>query len=326
MKLRTMLASLFVVLALAPGRAAAQRGGGDHERERSNEGHTVYRRRRVAVPAPAAPAAEHVVRDQNRAVYPPKDESGARISQRAAATPPVHHRVVVENRTVVSGIQRQQSSEVVPNHYYWHNEGGVRYSHYYDGQRHWYGFYHGPTFYWTRYHRNRWWWFDASGARWVYWWNGYWWWPGPGGAAYVYVDGAYYPYEAEGVAVESVETSAVPAAVPAPNASGATVSADGSRMVQIFGADAEGFLYDKTAAPPKFLKYLGNAVVKTRFSGGTAGAPLQLLVEYKDGTFALFDGNGVSQSAAVRSAETGTAAPTDVPDSIPPPPAAAPGQ
>ncbi|MDE2511911.1 MAG: hypothetical protein KGL74_12385, partial [Elusimicrobia bacterium] len=56
-----------------------------------------------------------VVRDQARAVYPRGDEP-------------------------------------VPNHYYRHNEDGVRYIHYYDGRRHWYGFCNGPTFYWTRYY------------------------------------------------------------------------------------------------------------------------------------------------------------------------------
>ncbi|MFI5345050.1 MAG: hypothetical protein ACHQ51_01630 [Elusimicrobiota bacterium] len=313
------LAALSVLLLLGAGTASAERHEGEREGSR-----TVYRRRRVAVPAPAAP--EHMVRDQNRAVYPQRDEAGRRISQQAAAVPPVYHRAVVQNQAVVGGIQRQQRSEVVPNHYYWHKDGGVRYSHYYDGRNHWYGFYHGPTFYWTRFYGDHWWWYDGRGARWVYWWNGYWWWPGDGGRPYVYVDDAYYPYEGTGVAVESAETPAAPATVPAADGGAATVSPDGTRKVQISGAEALAFLFDMRTSPPKFLKYLGQGVVKARFAGGTAGAPLQLLIEYKDDSFALFDGDGNSQSAAVRSTEAGVAAPPDVPDTIPPPPTSAPGQ
>jgi hypothetical protein len=96
-------------------------------------------------------------------------------------------------------------------------------------------------------------------------------------------------------------------------------------MVQM-GADGQAFLYDKTKTPPTFMKYLGQGVSNVRFSGGTGGAPVQLLVEYKDNTFALFDGDGNSQSASVESTEASTPAPPENPDSIPPPPTAAPGQ
>ncbi len=96
-------------------------------------------------------------------------------------------------------------------------------------------------------------------------------------------------------------------------------------MVQVFGADGQAFLYDKTSTPPTFLKYLGQGVSKVRFSGGTAGAPVQILVEFKDDTFALFDANGNSQSASVKSEES-TSTPPPAPDSIPPAPTSAPGQ
>ena len=290
---------------------------------------TIYRQQRVTVPRASMPAPEHTIHDQNRAVYPQRSEAAhegaGRITQRAAAAPPAHHLAVVQNTNVVRNIQTQQRTEVVPNRYYWHNDHGMRYSHYYDGRNHWYGFYHGPSFYWTRYYGDRWWWFDGPHARWVFWWDGFWWWPGVGGVPYVYVDNNYYPYEGTGVTVEQAEEQPAPATIPAPNEGKPVVSPDSRRMVQM-GTDGQAFLYDNTAKPPTFLKYLGQGVTQVRFSGGTAATPSQILVEYKDNTFALFDADGNSQSSALKTEEATTPAPPETPDSIPPPPTSVPGQ
>jgi hypothetical protein len=322
---RMLLATLTIIAAALPlmGRGRGGGGGGGGGFGGGSSQTKIYRRSRVAVPKPSMPS--HVVSGQGRSAYPERDESGARISKPAATAPPSHHASVVQNTTVVRNIQSQQRGEMTPNHYYWHNEGGMRYSHYYDGHNHWYGFYHGPTFYWTRYYGDRWWWFDGGGARWVFWWDGFWWWPGPGGAAFVYVGGNYYPYESEGVTVEHEETQVPPAAIPAPNPGAASKSPDGRRMVQLTGANGEAFLYDTTTSPPSFVKFLGGNVSKVRYSGGTAGAPLQILVEYKDDTFAMFDADGNSQSSAVQAAEP-KLPPLAAPDSIPPMPTSAPGQ
>ena len=287
---------------------------------------TIYRRQRVQVPRASMPAPEHAVRDHSRAVYPRRIESGARITQRDAVVPPSHHLAVVQNAGLVRNIHQQERNEILPNHYYWHNDNGIRYSHYYDGQHHWYGFYHGPTFYWTRYHDSRWWWFDGPRARWDFWENGFWRWQGPGGAPYVYIDNNYYPYEDSGVTVEQAEDQPAPASIPAPSSNGGKDSPDGRRLVQIFGDDEQAFLYDKTASPPAFMKYLGQGVSQVRYSGGTADAPLRILVEYKDDTFAVFDADGNSLSSAVQAAESTDPTPPGTPDSIPPPPASAPGQ
>ena len=287
---------------------------------------TVYRQQRVTVPRASMPAPEHTIRDQSRPVYPRSNESGKPITQRASAVPPAQHAAVMRNTNVVRGIQAQQRTEVVPNRYYWHNDRGVRYSHYYDGHNHWYGFYHGSAFYWTRYYSDRWWWYDPLHLRWVFWWSGFWWWPGPGGAPYVYVDNNYYPYEDSGVTVEHVQEQPAPAEMPEPDAGQTVASPDGKRMVQIFGAEGQAFLYDKTATPPTFMKYLGQGVSQVRFSAATPGAAAQILVEYKDNTFALFDPDGNSQSSAVKAEESTTPAPPETPDSIPPPPSSAPGQ
>ena len=320
---RSMFSAFAIVAsALVLMGAGRESGGGDRERGSGS----LYRRHRVAVPKTAMPKAEHVVHDEERPAYPKNDEKGARISKPAASAPPAHHADVVRNTTFVRNVTHVERTEIVPNHYYWHNENGMRYSHYYDGHNHWYGFYHGPSFYWTRYYGNRWWWFDGPHARWVFWGNGYWWWAGPGGVAYVYMDNNYYPYENTGVTVVHQENApASPASVPAPDKGVTSNSLDGKRMAQVFGDDAQAFLYDKTAAPPLFLKYLGRGVTKVLFSGGAAGAPVQVMVEYKDDTFALFDANGNSQSDAVKSAEAASAPPPE-PDSIPAPPTSAPGQ
>jgi hypothetical protein len=321
---RAIFSTLAVVAALLSMGAGRQGGGGGGGQQHASGG-TLYRRRRVSVPQTAMPRPQHVVRDQARPVYPKTDGAGARISKPAAVAPPAHHAQVVRNAAFTRGVTRVERTEIVPNHYYWHNENGLRYSHYYDGHNHWYGFYHGPSFYWTRYYGNRWWWYDGGMARWVFWGNGYWWWAGPGGVAYVYTDNNYYPYENAGVTVEHEEAQAQAPSVPSADQGATTNSPDNTRMVQVFGADAQAFLYDKTVSPPTFLKFLGLGVSKIKFSGGTADAPLQILAEFKDGTFALFDAAGNSQSTAVKAAESPAATPP-TPDSVPPAPTTAPGQ
>jgi hypothetical protein len=299
--------------------AGRQMGGG-----RGSSGGTVYRQRRVTVPRASMPQPQHVVRDQSRADYPQKYGNGARISKPAASTPPAHHADVVRNASFARNIPGMERSETRPNHYYWHNDNGMRYSHYFDGRNHWYGFYHGPTFYWTRFFGNRWWWADPVYGRWVFWANGFWWWGGPGGVPYVYIDNGYYPYEDSGVTVELAKTQETPASIPAADGGGGTTnSPDSRRLVQVFGSDAQAFLYDKTVAPPRFVKYLGDGVSKVRFSGGTDGAPVQILVEFKDDTFALFDADGNSQSSVIKKDESATVPP---PAAAPPPPTSAPGQ
>ncbi len=298
----------------------SSRGGGAL---RGSGGHSIFRKNRVSVPRAAPP--RRAVQGQSRPDYPRNDAAGARIFKPAAAAPPAHHAAVVGNAGFARGRAGLERSERIPNRHYWHNDNGMNYSHYYDGRNHWYGFYHGPTFYWTRYYGNRWWWSDHVRNRWVFYANGFWWWTGPGGAPYVYIDNAYYPYQDSGVTVEHEEALTPPAAVPAAGSAGtSTSSPDGLRMVQVSGTEAQAFLYDKAADPPKFVNYLGQNVSKVRFSGGAGGAPLQVLVEYKDNTYALFDADGNSQSAAVKKDEAEAAAPPAA--TAPAPPSGAPGQ
>ncbi|MBI3549664.1 MAG: hypothetical protein HY078_11540 [Elusimicrobia bacterium] len=314
----------------AVGAAPGQRFA-EPERRRSAEAPVVMKMRRVRVPQPKVisdPA--QVVRDHRRVPSPRTDNAGARIRQHEAVHPPSHHSVVINNKAVVSNIAVQQRIEVAPGRYYWHHDHGVRYAHYYDRHRvHWYGFYHGPRFYWTRYHSGYWWWWDVRFSRWVYWWGGRWWWPGPAGVVYVYVDNSYYPYDGGVVTVKHPEVQAPPVEAPKAAASGGWKSPDGRRSIQIAGSFGDAFLYDSSGAQPVLLKFIGRDIEKARFTGGGAsGKPLQILAEFKDGTFAVFDadGNPLDAPASPAAAEVTPSAAPPQPESIPPPPGSAPGE
>ena len=58
------------------------------------------------------------------------------------------------------------------------------------------------------------------------------------------------------------------------------------------------------ASPPVLLKYLGQGVQKVRFSGGTAETPAQILLEFLDGNFALYDSDGNPRGAAAQLRQT----------------------
>lgn len=275
---------------------AINRIGGDRDRNerqgRTQQPPLVIKMRRYNMPKPdRIRDPNHILHDRQRIEWPTRDERGERIIQRPAVVAPRQHTVIMRDRVILRDIDHQQRVEVVPNHYYWHTNGGVRYCHYYGSGIHWYGFYHGPHFYWTRYYGNRWWWFDGHFDRWVYWWDGYWWWPGPAGALYVYVNNNYYPYDAGYVTVREPEIEAPPASSPAPTEGSSWKSSDGTRMVQVFGDKALAFLYDTTSGQPVFMKYIGEYVEKVRFSGG-GNKPLKILAELRGGSFAIFDANG----------------------------------
>jgi hypothetical protein len=105
-------------------------------------------------------------------------------------------------------------------------------------------------------------------------------------------------------------------------------SPDGKRAVQIAGSDDEAFLYDNSVSAPRYMKFLAKDVGAVKYSGGTAAAPLTILLEFKDGSFALFDADGTPQNTTPASG-AGSAAPvppSDKPASLPPTPTSAPGQ
>ncbi len=230
-----------------------------------------------------------------RPAWPTRYGGGGVIRSSPALHPPARHTGVVRNRAVMRDIRAQQRVEVVPGRYYWHDANGLRYVHYLDRNRaDWYGFYFGPRFYWCRRWDDRWWWYDPTLANWTFWYDGYWWWQAPAGVMYVYVDNNFYPYDEESgvVTVKQPEVQAPAGQAPEPGQGRVFKSPDGARMVQISGAKAEAFLYDDTRKPPVFMKYLARGVERARFSGGAGERPLEILLDFKDGTFALFDAGG----------------------------------
>lgn len=108
----------------------------------------------------------------------------------------------------------------------------------------------------------------------------------------MYVNDAYYPREAAPEAVEAAEPP--PAQDVLSDASGQQSwdSPDGKRNVQVFGPRAEAFLYDKASNPPVYLGYLSEGVSHVRFSGGVDGKPVEILVDFESGGFALYSADG----------------------------------
>lgn len=240
-----------------------------------------------------------------------------------AAAPP-SSAAIVRSPRFAGDIRRWRGAEGVRGRTYWHTVDGVRYAHVFNRGLHWYGFYHGPRFYWTCLFADRWWWFDTSFDRWVFWWNGFWWWPSPAGAVFIYDDGDYRPAASE--AVQAPDSIPPPPAPEAAKTGGSWTSPDGRRQVQVTGPRSEAFLYDTSNHGSAFLKYLGRDVEKARFSGGAAGKPLQILLDQKGGGFSLYaeDGtllsSGASPSASAPAATGGKSSEEEEPPEPPPSP------
>ena len=137
--------------------------------------------------------------------------------------------------------------------YHWYDWGGTRVCHRYDDYGyHWWGFYIGSVYFWTRYYDDMYWWYDPYWHRWTYLRDGRWWWQ-DGGVVYVIIDGNYYRYGDDGGTIVVTPDPAPPVEVPpAPSnpvpAPEQTMfySEDGTRSVQILGDRKEAFLYDLT--------------------------------------------------------------------------------
>jgi len=69
-------------------------------------------------------------------------------------------------------------------------------------------------------------------------------------------------------------------------------SKDRTRMVRVVGQNRDAILYD-TAKPPSFRPiFLDSGVEEVRFSDTGRGAPLQVILTLKDGSFEMFDADG----------------------------------
>ena len=200
-----------------------------------------------------------------------------------------HMTSITKNAAFATQINIYNRSETMKNNYYWHSGNGFNYCHYYDNWGyHWYGWYLGPHFFWTRYYGDNWWWYDGNYDRWCYWHDGGWWWQDPErvNVVYVYNDNAYTPVQTSSQANNQESNQVV------------YQSNDGTRKVKIMGDGRDAFLYDSTQSPSFDPVYLASGVKDIKFSDTSNNKPLQVMLTLQDGTFQMFDayGNPYNQS------------------------------
>jgi|GEM_PF-2062678 len=208
-------------------------------------------------PSPVA-SAETPAGPAQLPAAPKTFQNGTAITATASVQPPAAHAAFVAS-PAAAGIVNYQTSENAPNTYYWHNDGGTNYVHYYGGGYHWYGFYVGSSYYWSRHYYNRWWWYDPSYQRWVYFHGGYWWWQDPAGVPYVYVNGAYTPYSAAAAAYAApVSTAAVAAPLPGAALAASTApAASAAPAAPLFHSDVDAPAYQLTVSTDSYALVVG---------------------------------------------------------------------
>ena len=189
-------------------------------------------------------------------------------------------------------------SEHDPRHYYWHHEHDFDFCHYIDDSGyHWYGWYLGSQFFWTRYFNDRWWWYDTDFDRWCFWNDGFWWWQDPYhmGDIYIYNNNNYVPGNSTGDEV----------AVNAPETAGQHnfASPDGTRTVKVVTETQDAYLYDTSKELSFNPVYLASGVKDVQFSDTSNGRPLQIVLKLNDNSFDIFDGQGLPYAPAEQAQE-----------------------
>jgi hypothetical protein len=199
----------------------------------------------------------------------------------------------VNNPAYMQRIDRENLTETQRGRYYWHTDGGNSYAHYIDNSGyHWYGWYAGDQFFWTRNYDGRWWWFDSGFNRWCFYNDDYWWWQDPYhvGELYVYNNDNYIPANsADDPVVVTGQEQANDAVYTSP---------DGKRVVKVVQGDGDAFLYD-AANPQAFSPiYLASGVQSIQYSDVNNGRPLEIVLRLNDGSYDLFDAQGQPYNAA----------------------------
>jgi hypothetical protein len=228
--MKTFLTVLLCLAAVA-ARADERDGRRSDDREHAH----------VTRPRPRAPKPLHLgpnTRVRPSGAYrPPEarydlkagpDHRGEAADRRArAAFHAPDHNAIAGLAGFAAGAFAREASETLVGQAYWHTDNNVRYAHMYDGHVHWYGFYNGPRFYWTRYEDDRWWYFDAAAARWLYWHDNHWWWHDPANpnVPYFVVNDNYYPYTETETGPQSGPTATAPTAPPSAAPSATPVAA-----------------------------------------------------------------------------------------------------
>jgi hypothetical protein len=123
----------------------------------------------------------HTDREHSRIVYPKTGFDNRPIKAVAISPRQFNDKIVKTNMSLVVSVTFQNKilqfdrTERQVNRYYWHNDRNLNYCHYIDTTGyHWYGWYTGNKYFWTRHFNNRWWWYDADFDRWCFWNNGFW--------------------------------------------------------------------------------------------------------------------------------------------------------
>jgi len=206
-----------------------------------------------------------------------------------SASPMRAHMSLVARPESMHRFEEREGMEHERNHYYWHDEGGYRYCHYYDPYGyHWYGWYVGDSCLWVRFYSDHWWNYDRDYDRWMYWNDGRWWWQDPSGVVYLYNDGEYIPTQP--VVQASVSFNEAP-----PSPGGTFDSPDGARRVKLVtDGSGDAFLYDTTDPPAFSPVYLGGQVQGVRFSDTSQGQPLEIQLTKSDGSTSIVDQFGHS--------------------------------
>ena len=268
-----------------------------------------------------------------RAVQPPHDRNGQPLSNKplqdahGRSLPPGHDHIGQfdrpDIRKDIHGVQDHWNNN--DHNYHWQNWNGMNVCHHYDEFGfHWWGFYVGSAYFWTRYYDDNYWWYDPYWHRWVYMHEGQWWWTGPNGWNYVYNNGGYYHYDNGDGGVIMTPDPTPPVDVPPGDPTTTPVdqvsvySLDGTRSVQITGADKDAYLYDLTVADPDSAaaqgKYLASGVKSAAFVNDAAGAIKEIVLTIVDETgtqsTTTFDRDGAATGSS--------SAPASAPQAVPP--------
>lgn len=260
------------------------------------------------------------------AVHPPTQRDGHPVTEKPYRD--AHGRDIPPGRDHMDRIGRDDFRQNIhreqdhwndrDHDYHWHDWNGYRVCHHYDEfGYHWWGFYVGETYFWTRYWNDGYWWYDPYYHRWVYLRDGQWWWQGPDGA-YVYTGGWYYRYGPGTGGVIMTPDPTPPVEVPPgdntpPVNQTSAYSLDGTRSVQILGDAKDAYLYDLTVTDPSDPKaagrWLASGVEDAKFLNDGNGGVNQIVLTVKDETGAesslAFDRDGNASTgfapASVRS-------------------------
>ncbi len=235
----------------------------------------------------------HTDREHSFIAYPKDGFDNHPLNATAFSPRNFNDNMVRSQMTLVGSIEWQDrinnfnQTENRVNNYYWHKDKNFNYCHYIDNSGyHWYGWYLGNKFFWTRNFNNRWWWYDADYDRWCFWNNGFWWWQDPYhmGDLYCYNNSSYIP-------CNSAEDN-VAVVVPDNGNIRNFTSPDNTRIVKVVADTQDAFLYD-TSNPPAFNPvYLASGVQDVMFSNPNNGRPLEIILKLNDQSFDMFDGNG----------------------------------